>query len=706
MSVTFFRCVLIAFVILFAASCDRTVPTSSAGGPAATAETAATPDAPKPEFGSFGFDAAGMDDSVAAGDDFFDHVNGSWVEDTEIPADRSGISNFSLIDEALQKDLKVMLEGAAADRAAIGDRRQMGDYYAAFMDEESIAAKGVAPIKAELETIANIADKKALATALGESLRADVDLLNATNYHTDRLFGLWVSQDLNKPGDYAAYLVQGGLGMPDRDFYLEGGRMAELRTQYQAHIAKMLTLAEVEDADAKAVRVVALETAIARVHASQLQTNDVAKGNNVWTSSQFSKKAPGLDWTAFMAAAGLQKQSSFVVWQPAAITGLSKLVKSESLGSWKDWMRFHAIDRAAAYLPKEFSDQHFAFHDQALSGTPEQRERWKRGIDEANSALGESIGKVYVERHFSPETKSRADAMVANILSAFGKRIDAVTWMTAPTKARAQAKLATLTVSMGYPAKWRDYSTLEVRRDDALGNAQRASMFEYERNLAKLGTPVDHDEWFMLPQTVNALNVPLENRLIFPAAILQPPFFDGAADDAVNYGAIGAIIGHEITHSFDNSGALFDEKGRYSNWWTPEDLQQFEAAGAALATQFDAYAPFPDLHVNGKLTLGENIADVAGLATAYDAYTQSRAGKPDVAIDGYTPDQRFFLGFGQAWRGKYREPALRNRVLTDVHAPGQFRAQTVRNNDAWYAAFEVKEGEKLYLPPEQRVKVW
>ena len=706
MAVNIFRCVLIGACVVLAASCDRQAAGPAAAEPPPNTKIPATADTPKPAFGSFGFDVKGMNASVAAGDDFFDHVNGTWVKDTEIPSDRSGISNFSLIDEAVQKDLKVMLEGAAADRAADGERRQMGDYYAAFMDEESIAAKGAAPITTELAAIAEIADKKALATALGESLRADVDLLNATNYHTDHLFGLWVSQDLNKPSDYAAYLVQGGLGMPDRDFYLEDGRMAELRTQYQAHIAKMFTLAGVADADAKAVRVVALETAMARVHASQLQTNDVAKGNNVWTNGQFSKKAPGLDWTAFMAAAGLDKQSSFVVWQPAAITGLSKLVATESLDAWKNWLSFHAIDRAAPYLPKEYSDQYFAFHDHALSGTPEQMERWKRGIDQTNTALGEAVGKVYVERHFSPETKARADTMVANILAAFGKRIDAVEWMTAPTKARAQAKLATLTVSMGYPAKWRDYSTLEVRRDDALGNAERASLFEYQRNLAKLGKPVDHDEWFMLPQTVNALNVPLENRLIFPAAILQPPFFDGAADDAVNYGAIGAIIGHEITHSFDNSGALFDEKGRYSNWWTPEDLKQFEAAGAALATQFDAYAPFPDLHVNGKLTLGENIADVAGLATAYDAYTQSRVGKPDVAIDGYTPDQRFFLGFGQAWRGKYREPALRNRVLTDVHAPGQFRAQTVRNNDAWYPAFDVKDGQKLYLAPAQRVKVW
>ncbi len=706
MTVNVFRCALIGAIVLLVAACERPGPTPIAPDKAPTVAVPTTPPALKPAFGSFGFDAGGMDTRIAAGDDFFGHVNGTWVKDTEISADRSGISNFSLIDLNVRKDLKVMLEGAAADRAADGERRQMGDYYAAFMDEENIAAKGVAPIQPELAAIAAIGDKKALATALGESLRADVDLLNATNYHTDRLFGLWVSQDLNKPGDYAAYLVQGGLGMPDRAFYLEDGRMAELRTQYQSHVAKMLTLAGVDDADAKAVRVVALETAMARVHSSQLETNDVAKGNNVWTSGQFAKKAPGLDWTAFMSAAGLQKQSSFVVWQPAAVTGLSKLVKSESLDAWKDWLSFHAIDRAAAYLPKEFSDQRFAFHDQALSGTPEQSERWKRGIDQTNMALGEAVGKVYVERHFSPETKARADAMVANILSAFGKRIDAVEWMTAPTKARAQAKLATLTVSMGYPAKWRDYSTLEVRRDDALGNAERASLFEYQRNLAKLGTPVDHDEWYMLPQTVNALNVPLENRLIFPAAILQPPFFDGAADDAVNYGAIGAIIGHEITHSFDNSGALFDEKGRYENWWTPEDLKQFEIAGAALVAQFDAYAAFPDLHVNGKLTLGENIADVAGLATAYDAYTQSRMGKPDVAIDDYTPDQRFFLGFGQAWRGKYREPALRNRILTDVHAPGQFRAQTVRNNDAWYPAFGVKEDQKLYLAPTQRVKVW
>ncbi len=702
-----FRTLLAVSLVTALAACDRPpAPTTPAPVTETAPATIPTPPAPKPAFGSFGFDTTGMNPDIAAGDDFFSHVNGHWVDSTEIPADRSRMSNFSIIADQVEKDIRVILDGASADRAAEGERRQIGDYYAAFMDENGNAAKGIAPLKPQLDAIAAIPDKKALATALGETLRTDVDLLNATNYHTDHLFGLWISSDLNDPSRYAPYLVQGGLGMPDRDFYLEDGRMAELRTQYQTHVAKMLTLAGVESADAKAVRVVALETAMARVHASQLETNDVAKGNNVWTMTQFPKKAPGLDWAAFWSAAGLQKQSSFVVWQPAAITGLSHLVKSESLDSWRDWLTFHAIDGAADVLPTEFSAQHFAFHDAALSGTPQQKERWKLAIDASNHALGEAIGKVYVERHFTPETKARADEMVANIIAAFGKRIDAVEWMSAATKAKAQAKLATLTVGMGYPEQWHDYSTLEVRRDDALGNAERASMYEYQRQLAKLGKPMDRGEWYMLPQEVNALNVPLENRLIFPAAILQPPFFDGAADDAVNYGGIGMVIGHEITHSFDNSGALFDENGRYSNWWTPEDLKQFEAAGSALASQFDAYAPFPDLHVNGKLTLGENIADVAGLATAYDAYTQSRVGKPDVAIDGYTPDQRFFLGFGQTWRGKYREPALRNLVLTNVHAPGQFRTQTVRNNDAWYPAFDVKEGQKLYLAADQRVKVW
>jgi len=690
-------------------ACDRPASQSAvsapAPAPAPKKEEAAVP-APKPALGSFGFDATGMNRDALAGDDFFEYANGGWVKRTEIPADKSSYNSFAQINEQSQKDTREILDEAAADMAASGERKKIGDFYAAFMDEAGIEAKGVAPLRPELDAIAAIGDKAALSRALGGTLRADVDLLNATNYYTDRLFGLWLSPDLHDPAGYAPYLVQGGLGMPDRDFYLEGGRMAELRKQYQAHVAKVLALAGVADADAKAARILALETAIARVHASQVETNDVEKGANEWAQADFAKKAPGLDWNAFLDGAGLKAQAKFIVWQPKAVAGISALVAKQPLDAWKDYLAFHAADRASSYLPKAFADEHFAFYGTALSGTPQQQDRWKRAVDASNQALGEAIGKLYVERHFSPQTKARADTMVQNLIAAFGARIDAAEWMSPQTKQRAKAKLAGLRVGMGYPPKWRDYSALEVRRDDALGNAQRAELFEYRRNIAKLGQPVDREEWFLYPQTVNALNIPLENRLIFPAAILQPPFFDGAADDAVNYGAMGAVIGHEISHSFDNSGALFDESGRLANWWTPEDFKRFETAGAALAAQFDTYKPFPDAAVNGKLTLGEDIADVAGLATAYDAYRLAHKDRPAETLDGFTPDQRLFLGWAQAWRSKAREQAFRNALLTDVHAPGRYRSETVRNIDAWYPAFDVKEGQQRYLAPAGRVKIW
>ncbi len=682
--------------------CDKDAPPAAAGdGPAMAA--AAAP-AAKPQMGSFGFDAAGMDRNVAAGDNFFDYANGGWVQRTEIPADRSSFGSFNVIAEKTLADTRAIMEEAG--KASDGEARKIGDYYAAYMDEAGIEARGAAPVQPQLQAIAGIADKQALAKALGGTLRADVDLLNATNFYTPHLFGVWVSADLMQPDRNAPYLVQGGLGMPDRDFYLQGGRMAELRKAYEGYVAKLLELSGDTDAAAKAARIVALETKIARAHATQEETNDVQKGANAWKQADLVAKAPGLDWAAFLDAAGLSAQQDFIVWQPKAVTGLSKLVASEPLDAWKDYLAFHALDEAAPYLPKAFADAHFAFHGTAMSGTPQQSERWKRAVAQTNDAVGEAVGKIYVERHFDPATKARADEMARNIIAAFAKRIDALEWMSPETKAHAKAKVAGLKVDMGYPSKWRDYSALDVKRDDALGNAQRASLFEYQRNIAKLGQPVDHSEWAMLPQTINAMNVPLENRLVFPAAILQAPFFDGAADDAVNYGAIGAVIGHEISHGFDNAGALFDETGKLHNWWTAEDLKQFNAAGDALAAQFSSYAPFPDVHVNGRLTLGENIADVAGLATAYDAYRLSLQGKQEQTLEGFSPDQRFFLGFAQAWRSKAREQSLRNSLLTNVHAPGQFRALTVRNLDAWYPAFEVKDGQKLYLAPDKRVKVW
>ncbi|SMQ93932.1 putative metallopeptidase [Xanthomonas fragariae] len=696
------RPVLIAVMsaaLLTTAACHR-----DSAAPAKNAHIKPAPSAPK--LGDFGFDVAGMDRSVVPGDDFFSYASGNWVKTTQIPEDRSSFNSFVGIAIETERHSRDIIEGAAANDHVTGEDKQIGDYYAAYMDEASIEVKGVRPVQPELDAIAQLDDKQALARILGSQLRTDVDLLNATNFHTDHLFGLWVSQDLHHPGRYVPYLVQGGLGMPDRSFYLDDGRMTQLREAYRAHIVKLLKLAGIGDAPAKAERILMLETAMARVHATAEQTNNVQAGANAWTQADFPPKAPGLDWALFFEAAGLKAQQDFIVWQPQAVSGLSALVHSESLQAWKDYLSFRALDRASPYLSKAFADERFAFYGTTLEGTPQQRQRWKRAIDATNAALGEVVGKRYVQKYVSAQTKTRAEKMVKNIVTAFGKRIDALEWMTPDTKQRAKAKIAGLTVALGYPDSWRDYSGLDVRRDDALGNEERATLFEYRRNLTKLGKAVDRREWYMLPQEVNALNVPLENRLIFPAAILQPPFFDPAADDAVNYGAIGAVIGHEISHSFDNMGALFDEHGELHNWWTPQDLKKFQIAGNALAAQFSAYKPFEDLSVNGKLTLGENIADVAGLDTAYDAYQLSLQGKQPQTIDGFSPDQRFFLGFAQAWRGKYRDAALRNAVLTDVHAPVRFRAQTVRNLDAWYRAFDVKQGEQLYLAPTQRVKIW
>lgn len=666
--------------------------------------SAATP--VKPVIGAFGFDVTGMDPSTTPGEDFFDYANGTWAKTTEIPADRASYDSFSQIVIDTEKRVHDLIEGAAANERANGDERKIGDFYAAFMDEAGIEAKGVTPVRPQLEAIARIGDARALASTLGAQLRNDVDLLNATQYYTDRLFGLWVAQDLHRPDRYVPYLVQGGLGLPERSFYLAAGRMTQLRNAYRDYIVRLLTLAGFDQAPIRAARILALETAIAGVHADPEQSNDVRRGANAWTREDLSGRAPGLDWNAFLHAAGLDTQRDFIVWQPQAVTGIAALVATQPLQTWKDYLAFHALNRAAPSLSSEFATAHFAFHGTTLEGIPRQRARWKRGIDATNAALGEAVGRRYVDRYVDIATKERAEVMVANLVSAFGQRIDALDWMSAQSKQHAKAKLAKLRVAIGYPAHWRDYSALEIRRDDAWGNAERAELFDYRRNLAKLGKPINRNEWYLLPQTVNALNLPLENRLIFPAAILQPPFFDPAADDAINYGAIGAVIGHEISHSFDNNGALFDEHGALRDWWTPQDLARFNAAAAALVAQFDHYQPFADLQVNGALTLGENIADVAGLATAYDAYRLSLHGQPPPTLAGFNADQRFFLGFAQVWRDKYRDPALRNALLTDVHAPGRYRALTVRNIDAWYPAFAVGPGQRLYLPPQQRVRIW
>jgi putative endopeptidase len=678
---------------------------------AATARLALLPQAPAlaaaPAGNSGGLDIAGMDRSVAPGDDFFRYANGAWLKAAVIPPDRSAWGPDEALTDLTAERTAGLIREAAASAAPGSEARKIGDYYTSFMDEAAIERLGLKPLESAFRRIDAIKDRAELARALGEKLRADVDVLNLTKLHTDNLFGLWVAQDLDDPSRYLPFLLQGGLVMPDRDYYLDPSRhMADIRARYRSHIAAVLTLAQLPDAAAKAARIFDLEHRMAEAHWSRAQSEDVLKGDNHWRREDFARRAPGLDWPTFFGAAGLAAQKELVVWQPSAIHGLSALTASVPLETWKDYLRFHLIESNAAYLPRAFVDEQFAFHGRVLSGTLQLEPRWKRAVEETNAALGEAVGKLYVARYFPPAEKARAEAMVRNLLTAFAVRIDRLAWMAPETRAKAKAKLATLKVGVGYPDHWRDYSALEVVSGDAIGNAERAELFEYRRNLAKLGRPVDRGEWVMNPQLVNAVNLPAMNALNFPAAILQPPYFDPQRDPVLDYGATGATIGHEISHSFDDQGALFDASGRLKNWWTKEDFAHFKAAGARLVAEFNAYHPFPDISVNGQQTLSENIADVAGLSVAHDAWRLTLAGKPGPSIAGFNGDQLFFLSFAQGWRQKIREPALRERIVTDGHAPAEYRADTVRNLDAWYGAFGVKPAQKLYLAPGDRVRVW
>jgi endothelin-converting enzyme/putative endopeptidase len=579
------------------------------------------------------------------------------------------------------------------------------DFYTAYLDEAGIESRDLAPLQPLLRKIAAIGDKAALARALGESLRADVDPLNNTNFFTENLFGLWVAQGLDDPTHYNAYLLQGGLGMPDRAYYVtDSAHMETVRTAYRAHIATILKLGGVADAEARAAKIFALERELAQAHAAREVSEDVLKANNPWRREEFSARAPGMDWGAFFDGAKLARQPRFIVWHPGAITGAAALVGRESLDVWRDYLTFHALNKYSGALPKAFADERFAFYGTTLSGTPQQQARWKRALAAANRGVGDAVGQVYVAKYFPPSSKARAQAMVANIVRAFDTRIGRLDWMAPATKEQARAKLKVLYVGLGYPDKWTDYTGLVIDPQDAAGNILRAEEFTYRSRLARLGGPVDPTEWCMTPQEVNAVNMPMQNALNFPAAILQPPFFDATAPDAVNYGSIGAVIGHEISHSFDDQGAQFDSQGRLRDWWTPDDLAHFKASGAALAAQYSTYRPFADLALNGQQTLSENLADLAGLAAAYDGLHATKPAAPSDPT--YTNDQLFFLAYAQSWRGKTREAALRQQIITDGHAPGQYRALTVRNLDAWYAAFDVKPGQTLYLAPAARVRVW
>ena len=662
-----------------------------AQSPASSPPAPSTPPAADaPRYGSFGFDAAGMDRGVKPGDDFYAYANGTWAKTTPIPADEANYGAFNVLQDLSRERTRGILEAAKAD-----PNSKIGRAYAAFLDTAAIEQAGLAPIQPWLARIKAV-DKAGYAALLAEADRSGVDIP----------FGVYVGQDDKQPDVYAVNLGQGGLGMPDRDYYLSSdARLVQTKASYQAHLARLLTLAGEPNPEPRAAALVAFETELARVHWTRIDSRDADKTYNKLTLAQLRQSAPGFDFAAFLTAEKAVAPT-LIVAQPSAITGTARLIAATPIAVLRDQLLVRSLDAFADVLPRAVDAESFAFNGTTLNGTPQQQERWKRAVGFTSQALTDEVSKVYVARYFPPETKAAADAMVTNILAALGRRIDALTWMAPETKAKAHAKLAAFVPRIGYPDRWRDYSNLQVRTGDAFGNALRANQWRHDYNVTKLGKPIYRWEWGMAPMTVNAqANFGLV-AITFPAAILQPPFFDPKADPAVNYGGIGAVIGHEISHHFDDQGAKYDAQGRLTQWWTDTDVQRFKALSDRLVAQYDAYEPLPGLHVKGRLTLGENSADLAGLAAAHDAYLASLNGKPAPVIDGFTGDQRFYLGWAQVWRRNYREANLRQRLLTDPHAPSEQRAAIVRNMDPWYAAYRPAPGEKLYLAPDARVRIW
>jgi putative endopeptidase len=668
----------------------ETAGTSTSAEPVETA--AAAPVAPKPEIGTFGFDRAGIDTTVLPGDNFYTFANGTWAKNTPIPADKSNYGMFGALDDLSKERTRTLIEEAAKD-----PNSRIGATYASFMDQAGIEAKGLTPIKPWLDQVKGTTDRSALPTLYAQASRNGI----ATP------FGSFVGQDDKNPDSYILSMYQSGIGMPDRDYYLsKDAKIAEVRAKYLQHLTNVMTLAGEPNAAARAKALLAFETEVAKVHWNKVDSRDATKTYNKLTFAELNRRAPGFDFARLIREGGATEAQSLLVAQPSAITGIARLISRAPIGVLRDQLLVRSLDAFAPVLPSAFDKEQFAFYGTALSGTPEQEERWKRATDFTIGALQDDVSKLYVARYFPPETKAAADQLVKNVVEAMGRRIDNLAWMAPATKQRARAKLANFTTKIGYPDQWRDMSGLEVSRDDAFGNALRSNRFDFAYNLNKLGKPIYRWEWGMTPMTVNAYANFGMHEIVFPAAILQPPFFDPHADPAVNYGGIGAVIGHEISHHFDDQGSKYDENGRLADWWTPQDLTAFNAATAQLAAQYDAYEVFPGAKVNGKFTLGENIGDLAGLTVAYDAWKHSLNGQAPAEIDGTTGDQRFYLGWAQVWRRNYREANLRQRLLTDPHSPSEQRVSVVRNIDPWYGAFNVQPGQKLYLAPAARVRVW
>lgn len=650
-----------------------------------------------PAYGSWGVNLGDRDESVAPGDDFFAYVNGNWYKRTEIAPDRTFVGIDSVLNDQTDKNVRAIVEDMAKDSATSGKTgQQVGDFYASWMDEAGIEAKGTAPLKPYLAKIAAVKNRAGL-----------ISLFAQQDYTAP--VGIGIIPDPADPTRYVAYAGQSGLGMPNRDYYiLEGAKYDGFRTAYRDYVIKVQTLAGIPDAEAKADRIIALETAIAKQQWTPERSRDIKEIYHPMDRAQMKALAPQFEWDSLLKQAGLGNVPTVIVAETTAIQEAGKMLDTVPLQTWKDYLAYHFIRTHAAFLPKAFDTANFEFYSKTLRDVPTQRDRWKRGVDLVNGALGEAVGQIYVERHYPPESDAQMAELIANLRAALQERIEKNDWMDEATKKEALAKLASFDPRTGHPAKYIDYSSLVVKRDDLLGNAIRSNQFDWNLQLSRLPHPVDRSLWGMTPQTNNAYYDPLQNQITFPAAILQPPYFDPRADPAANYGSIGATIGHEIGHGFDDQGRQFDATGKLRDWWTAESAKKFEERSGALVKQYDSYEPLPGVHIKGQLTLGENIGDLGGLEMAYSAYRRYVAahGEPPV-IDGLTGDQRFFIAYGYSWQTKQREGALRQQLLTNEHSPAKYRVNgAVRNVDAWYKAFNVQPGNALYLPPEQRVHIW
>ncbi len=640
-----------------------------------------------------------MDTSVDPGDDFFSYVNGKWVDSLEIPADKSSYGSFTILRDESQDDVMAIIKTSAEGDFKTGsDEQKVGDFYQAYMDMESRNAKGMTPLTGELEKIDAISDYSELASYFAY----------ANRYGFGAPFAMGQTPDFKSPEEYMIYTWQAGLGLPEKEYYFKDDEASQkIRDAYVKHIEKMFTLAGFEQPAESAKMLMELETTIAELHMKKEDTRNWAANYNKVDVAELNTLMPEFDWSAFLSQAELTDLESVVVLQTDFMKQIDSLIANTSLEDWKTFLQWGLLNASATRLTEELDDANFAFYSTVLNGVEEQRPQWRRAVDLLNNHVGEVIGKVYVKKHFPPEAKARMLDMVNNLILAYKDSIEELDWMTDETREQALDKLSKFTVKIGYPDQWKDYSALTVEADDLFGNLKRSADAQYEEMLKKQGGPVWKHEWGMTPQTVNAYYNPTQNEIVFPAAILQPPFFDMNAEDAVNYGGIGAVIGHEIGHGFDDSGSTFDGDGVLRNWWTDADRKEFENRTAELVSQYNEFEALPGLFVNGEYTLGENIGDLGGISIALKAYHMSLEGEESPVMDGFTGDQRVFIGFGQVWANKYRDEALRSRIQTDTHSPAHFRANgAVRNVPEFYQAFDVEKDDELYLPPEERVKIW